>query len=202
MGQYPVSTLLEGQVAPANVQPLSTTDVVRKRTSRGGVVLGLALKHLSATPCQSPALDRPSSLLGKVASAQGPDTARNDLQTVKYLASGRNIGQHEGTLPQVKATRDELRLSGPSRLLPIKFRLGRYCDQRFRRCEPILLTTNENPVTLPSCSERERRVMLSQNINQVLLRYVRIPLGCDDDEDNPIKTVLWGTVLSGEENPR
>jgi hypothetical protein len=50
------------------------TDVFRKRASRGGVVLGLASKLFWATPLQSPALDRPSSLLGKAASAEGPDT--------------------------------------------------------------------------------------------------------------------------------
>jgi len=43
MGQNTVSNLLEGLVALANVQPLSTTDVFRKRVSRGGVVRGLAL---------------------------------------------------------------------------------------------------------------------------------------------------------------
>jgi hypothetical protein len=57
------------------VQLLSTTDVFRKRASRGGVVLGLALKFFRATPPQSPAVDRPSSLLGKAANAEGTDTA-------------------------------------------------------------------------------------------------------------------------------
>ncbi len=70
-----MSNLLEGQVALANVQPLSTTDVFRKRASRVGVVLGLASKVFWATPLQSPALDRSSSLVRKTAGAEGPDTA-------------------------------------------------------------------------------------------------------------------------------
>jgi hypothetical protein len=54
---------------------LSTGDVFRKRASRGGVVPGLAVILLWATPVQSPALDHPSSLLGKTAGAEGPNTA-------------------------------------------------------------------------------------------------------------------------------
>jgi len=46
----------------------------------------------------SSALDRPSSLLGKAAGAQGSDTARSDERTVKYLACGRKIVQQETKL--------------------------------------------------------------------------------------------------------
>ena len=57
------------------VQPLSTTDGLRKCVSRGGVVPGLAAKLFWATSPQSPALDRSSHLLGIPAGAGGPDTA-------------------------------------------------------------------------------------------------------------------------------
>ena len=69
-----MSILLEGQVALANVQPLSTMDIFQQRASRGGVLPGLAAKLPWATSPQSPALDRPSSLLGKAASVGGPHT--------------------------------------------------------------------------------------------------------------------------------
>jgi len=70
-----VPYLLEGQVALAEVQALSTTDVFRKRVFRGGVPLRMGrMLSLPISP-QSPALDGPSSLLGKPASAEGPNTA-------------------------------------------------------------------------------------------------------------------------------
>jgi len=46
----------------------------QQRASRGGVLPGLAAKLPWATSPQSPALDRPSSLLGKAASVGGPHT--------------------------------------------------------------------------------------------------------------------------------
>jgi hypothetical protein len=90
-----VSNLLEGQVALANVQRLSTTDVFRKRASRGGVLLGLVPEFLWDTHRQSPAVDRPFPLLGKAASAEGQDTVPKHVRVVKYISCGRNIVQRE-----------------------------------------------------------------------------------------------------------
>jgi hypothetical protein len=44
-----------------------------------------------APPPLSPAVDRPSSLLGKAASAEGLDTAPKQVEVVKYISCGRNI---------------------------------------------------------------------------------------------------------------
>src|SRR5579859_592075 len=74
MGQNTVSNLLERQVALANIQPLSTTDVFRSMFPE-------------AAQCRdwpySPSRPRPSSLqhwvalllFGKATGAEGPDTA-------------------------------------------------------------------------------------------------------------------------------
>src|SRR5712692_4952164 len=89
MRQNTVSNLLEGQVALANVQPLSTTDVFPKRASRGGVVPRRGRKLSLAISPQSPAPDRPSSLLGKAASAEGSNTAarRRGNGEIRFLWS-------------------------------------------------------------------------------------------------------------------
>jgi hypothetical protein len=129
-----VSNLFEGQVALANIQPLSTTDVLRKRFCRGGVVLGVALKFFRASPLQSPALSRASSLLGKAASAEGPDTAQTDVGMVKYLSCGRNIVQQETQFQKGQELRRCYAHIYPS-TLKSNGRLGRYCDRRINRRE-------------------------------------------------------------------
>ena len=64
---------------------LSTTDVFRKRASRGGMVPGSSLNLFWATPLQSPALDRSPYPFGKAASAEGQILPRRDVGAVKYL---------------------------------------------------------------------------------------------------------------------
>ncbi len=86
--------------------PCQITDVFRKRVSRGGVVLGVALKFFGATPPQSPALDGPSSLLGKAASAEGPDTAarRHENGEIPFLWS-----EHRPAIDKTSERQKELR---------------------------------------------------------------------------------------------
>lgn len=91
---------------------------------------GIGPKTLIGHALQSPALDRPSSLLGKAASAQGPDTARNDLQTVKYLACGRNIGQPKKKLRKGPRNYGAARFASSTADLPTSGRFGSYCDRR------------------------------------------------------------------------
>jgi hypothetical protein len=116
MRQNTVSKLLEGQVALANVQPLSTTDVFRKRASRGGVVL--AWPHSSSGPQSRNLLHWIALLLcsEKRPVRKGQILPRSDVGTVKYLSCGRNIGQQETKLSQQEVIREALRLRRPQRL--------------------------------------------------------------------------------------
>jgi len=132
-----VSNLLEGQDCfGEGSTPLSTTDVFRKRGSRGGVVLGLASKPFWATPLQSPALGHPSSLLGNAASAEGSDTAarRRGKGEIPFLWS-----EHRPAEDKTFERPAELRRCHDYIICAGSFNeraIGRYCDQRICRSEP------------------------------------------------------------------
>src|SRR6266436_4658241 len=95
MGQNTVSNLLERRGCFGDGQPLSPTDVLRKRVSRGGVVPGWAeyslwpfprtLRHwIALLLCSEMRPVRKGKIL-----------PRSYVETVKYLARGRNIVQEE-----------------------------------------------------------------------------------------------------------
>ena len=117
----------------------------RKRVTRGGVVLRMATTVSWAMSPPSSALDRPSSLLGKAAGAEGPDRAARRHGNGEYLSCGRNIFQQETKLPQPKAIRDVLRLRRRPRLLLIECRFGRYCDQRVYRMNRAAVSCDQQP---------------------------------------------------------
>src|SRR5208282_67409 len=96
---------------------------------------------------QSPALDRPSSLVGKAANKEGSDTACSNCRTVKYLAPGRNIVQREIKSRQhqrkfggstVASSRWGWRTGGP---------FGRYCDRQAHNGEVRHSLLNEQGLT-------------------------------------------------------
>ncbi len=129
MGQNTVSNVLERQLASGNIQPLSTTNVFRKRASRGGIVPGLAAGFFSATFPQSPAPDDPSFLLGEAAGAAGRNTAakrrRND--EIPFLWSENRPAEAETLERPQKLWGARFALSALG--FPTSGRFGRNCDQ-------------------------------------------------------------------------
>jgi hypothetical protein len=132
-----MSNLLEGQGASANVRLLSTTDVFRKQASRGGVMPRRGRKLPLAVSQQSSAPDHPSSLLGKAASAEGPDTAaklrgNGEIPCLwsEHRPRGNKISESPAELRRcyVWTTHGGLPTSG---------KFGRYCDRNNCRNEII-----------------------------------------------------------------
>jgi len=108
---------------------------LRKRVSRGGVVLGFALNLFWATPLQSPALDLISYPLGKTASARGSDSAfqRRRSGEIPWLWSEHRPA--EGDILERLAELQRCYVRTPAAGPPTSGRLGRYCDQQNYKTE-------------------------------------------------------------------
>lgn len=175
-----MSSLLEGQAALANVQPLSTTDVFPKRASRGGVVLGLAAKLFGPHLCSLQHWFAHLLCSEMRPMRKGQILSQGDVETVKYLSCGRNIVQQKNKTSQPKAIRDVLRLCHAFLLFLSESEFGRYCDQRVCKCEPVRIRkqgmSQPWPLHFPNCTQREsgklRRRLSEYNEDDV--RYLSV----------------------------